>query len=243
MAGHSKWSNIKHRKGRQDAKKGKIFTKLSKEIFQAVRQGGDDPGTNHNLRLAIDKAKQANMPNDNIERTINKALGNVEGVVYEEITYEGYAPHGVAVYVQALTDNKNRTAAEVRLAFNKNNGNLGESGCVGFMFKRKGVLLFEKNESLDGELFMLEAIDAGAEDVIFSEEAFEVYTTPEELQQVRKALIDSLETDPSVSEVSMIPDTYTPVSETQAEEVLQLIEALEDNDDVQNVYHNLEVKD
>ncbi|SER73310.1 YebC/PmpR family DNA-binding transcriptional regulator [Salipaludibacillus aurantiacus] len=243
MAGHSKWSNIKHRKGRQDAKKGKIFTKLSKEIFQAVRQGGDEPGTNHNLRLAIDKAKQANMPNDNIDRTINKALGNVEGVVYEEITYEGYAPHGVAVYVQALTDNKNRTAAEVRLAFNKNNGNLGESGCVGFMFQRKGVLLFEKNESLDEEAFMLEAIDAGAEDVLFLEEAFEVYTAPEELQQVRKALTDTLETDPSVSEVSMIPDTYTPVSETQAEEVLQLIEALEDNDDVQNVYHNLELKD
>ncbi|UTR14240.1 YebC/PmpR family DNA-binding transcriptional regulator [Salipaludibacillus sp. LMS25] len=243
MAGHSKWSNIKHRKGRQDAKKGKVFTKLSKEIFQAVRESGGDPVTNTTLRLAIEKAKQANMPNDNIERTINKALGNIEGVIYEDIIYEGYAPHGVAVYVQALTDNKNRTAAEVRLAFNKNNGNLGESGCVAFMFARKGYLLFEKTEKLDEDIVLLEAIEAGAEDVKNEADALEVITAPEDFEQVKQCLPNAINAEPIVAEVTMLPSTTTLVNDEQALAIIQLIEALEDNDDVQNVYHNLEIAD
>ncbi|UJW57330.1 YebC/PmpR family DNA-binding transcriptional regulator [Bacillus sp. A116_S68] len=243
MAGHSKWSNIKHRKGRQDAKKGKIFTKLSKEIFQAVRDGGSDPTTNTNLRLAIEKAKQANMPNDNIERTMNKALGNIEGVTYEEIIYEGYAPHGVAVYVQALTDNKNRTAAEVRLAFNKNNGNLGESGCVAFMFARKGCLVFEKDRELDEEIVLLEAIEAGAEDVKTGTDAFEVITAPEDFEHVKQLLPNAIDSKPIFAEVTMLPSTTTTVNDEQAADIIQLIETLEDNDDVQNVYHNLEITD
>lgn len=241
MAGHSKWSNIKHRKGRQDAKKGKVFTKISKEIFQAVRDGGNDIQTNTGLRLALDKARQANMPNDNIDRTINKALGNVEGVTYEEIVYEGYAPHGVAVYVQALTDNKNRTAAEVRLAFNKNNGNLGESGCVAFMFQRKGLLICEKIEGMDEDTLMLEAIEAGAEDVIVREEMIEVITPSESVEKVKYKLSENLSLSFEVAEVAMIPDNHTPVDEEKSEDVIKMIEALEDSDDVQEVYHNLEI--
>ncbi|MCR6110255.1 YebC/PmpR family DNA-binding transcriptional regulator [Bacillus sp. A301a_S52] len=243
MAGHSKWSNIKHRKGRQDAKKGKIFTKLSKEIFQAVRDGGGDPATNTNLRLAIEKAKQANMPNDNIERTMNKALGNLEGVTYEEIFYEGYAPHGVAIYVQALTDNRNRTAAEVRLAFNKNGGNLGENGCVAFMFARKGYLVFEKKLELDEEIVLLEAIDAGAEDVKTGTDTFEVITAPEDFEQVKQLLPNAIDSIPVFAEVTMLPSTTTPINDEQSADIIQLIETLEDNDDVQNVYHNLEIAD
>ncbi|WP_096188241.1 YebC/PmpR family DNA-binding transcriptional regulator [Evansella halocellulosilytica] len=238
MAGHSKWSNIKHRKGRQDAKKGKIFTKISKEIFAAVRSGGEDPDTNTRLRLALNKARAANVPNDNIERTIKKAIGNLEGIMYEEIIYEGYAPHGVAVYIEALTDNKNRTAAEIRLAFNKNNGNLGESGCVNFMFARKGMLIMEIDDSIDEESTMLEAVDAGADDVIVSDGAIEIYTSPELYEKVKKTMEQGGHTF-IFAEVAMVANTKTDLDEQKAEEVLQLIDALEDNDDVQNVYHNL----
>ncbi len=241
VAGHSKWSNIKHRKGRQDAKKGKIFTKISKEIFQAVRDGGEDVQTNANLSLALDKARQANMPNENIDRTIKKATGNLEGVTYEEIIYEGYAPHGVAVYVKVLTDNKNRSAAEVRLAFNKNNGNLGETGCVAFMFQRKGVLILENIEGIDGESIMLEAIEAGAEDVVVKDEIVEITTSAELLDAVKSKLTQALSLKVEVAEITMLPDTYIPLEEENSEEVINMIEALEDSDDVQEVYHNLEI--
>ncbi|SDN46532.1 YebC/PmpR family DNA-binding transcriptional regulator [Alkalicoccus daliensis] len=237
MAGHSKWSNIKHRKGRQDAKKGKIFTKISKEIFQAVRNGGDNTETNHALKTALDKARQANMPNENIDRTIKKASGNLEGINYEEIIYEGYAPHGVAVYVEALTENKNRTAAEVRLAFNKNGGNLGETGCVAFMFQRKGYLLFEKEQEIEEDDFMMEALEAGAEDAVFFEDSVEVFVPAEETQKTAQLLeVPGLRLE--TAEAAMIPDTKIALTEEQLEEVMVLIEALEDSDDVQSVAHN-----
>lgn len=241
MAGHSKWSNIKHRKGRQDEKKGKVFTKISKEIFQAVRDGGEDVQTNTNLRLALDKARQANMPNENIDRTIKKATGNLEGVTYEDIIYEGYAPHGVAIYVQVLTDNKNRSAAEVRLAFNKNNGNLGETGCVAFMFQRKGVLILENTDGIDEDSMMLEAIEAGAEDVVMKDEIVEVITPSEILETVKSKLTQAFSLKIEVAEVAMIPDNFTPVEEEKSHEVITMIEALEDSDDVQEVYHNLDI--
>lgn len=240
MAGHSKWNNIKHRKNRQDAKKGKIFTKISKEIFQAVRNGGDQIDTNHTLRMTLEKARQANMPNENIERTIKKAAGNLEGISYEEIIYEGYAPHGVAVYVEVLTENKNRSAAEVRLAFNKNGGNLGESGCVSFMFQRKGYLLYEIREEMNEEDCMMEAIEAGAEDVQFHEDAVEIFCALEDLQQVKNSLqMEGLQLE--TAEPAMIPDTKISLNEAQLDEVMQLIEALEDSDDVQRVAHNAEM--
>ncbi|PRO65147.1 YebC/PmpR family DNA-binding transcriptional regulator [Alkalicoccus urumqiensis] len=242
MAGHSKWSNIKHRKGRQDAKKGKIFTKISKEIFQAVREGGDNTETNNNLRLALDKARQNNMPNENIDRTIKKATGNLEGVTYVEKTYEGYAPYGTAVFVEALTDNKNRAAAEVRLAFNKNGGNLGEDGCVSFMFDRRGHVTAEIPEERDEDEMMLTLIDAGAEDVQFFEDGLEVLCSVPDFQQVHEAVKQLEGVSVYSAELAMIPQTKTPVSEAQYEEVMQLIEALEDCDDVQSVAHNAAVE-
>jgi YebC/PmpR family DNA-binding regulatory protein len=238
MAGHSKWSNIKHRKGRQDAKKGKIFTKVSKEIFQAVRTGGENQETNAALRMALDKAKQVNMPNDNVERTIKKALGNVEGIMYEEIVYEGYAPHGIAVYVETLTENKNRTAADIRLAFNKNGGNLGENGCVSFMFSRRGWLIYEKLTEIDEDEIMLTALEAGAEDVSFSEDAVEIFTHAEEIQDVKKVFKETASLELASAEAAMVPAVKTSLKEDELDEVMQLIEALEDNDDVQRVAHN-----
>ncbi|MBB5173216.1 YebC/PmpR family DNA-binding transcriptional regulator [Texcoconibacillus texcoconensis] len=241
MAGHSKWSNIKRRKEAQDKKRGKIFTKISKEIFAAVRNGGDDPSTNNRLRMAINKAKASNMPNDNIERTIKKATGDAGAVQYEEVIYEGYAPHGVAVYVHALTENRNRTAAEVRHAFNKHGGNLGEDGCVSFMFQRVGLLTMEltENDSFDEEAFMLEAIDAGADDVETENEFVFIHTAPEHFEEVKQGL-EGQGYQFTTAEVTMVPDTNIPVSDEQAEEIEELLDVLEDNDDVQNVYHNLQ---
>ncbi|PYZ98816.1 YebC/PmpR family DNA-binding transcriptional regulator [Alteribacter lacisalsi] len=236
MAGHSKWSNIKHRKGRQDAKKAKVFTHISKEIFAAVRESGSDPKTNSKLKAAFAKAKEANMPNENIDRTMKKASGNLDGVTYETITYEGYGPHGSAVYVEALTNNRNRTAAEVRLAFNKNGGSLGESGCVAYMFNRAGLLVFE--DPVEAEDLTLAAIDAGAEDVAEYASQIEVITSPENLDSVKGALAAAgFETDDA--DTAMVPNVKTVLSEEQAEEVLVLIEVLEDNEDVEAVYHNL----
>ncbi|UOQ46265.1 YebC/PmpR family DNA-binding transcriptional regulator [Halobacillus salinarum] len=240
MAGHSKWNNIKRRKGAQDAKRGKVFMKLAREIFMAAKQGGGDPDMNPNLRLAVDKAKSSNMPNDNIERAIKKATGDLEGVNYEEITYEGYGPGGVAVMVKVLTDNKNRTAADVRHAFNKNDGNLGENGCVAFMFHRRGYLLVDRNAvDADEDEFMLEAIEAGAEDMETTDDHFEIYTDPDHYSVVKQTLEESgypLES----AEVTMIPDSYTPLAEQGVEKMLKLIDMLEDNDDVQDIYHNLD---
>ncbi|WP_173916024.1 YebC/PmpR family DNA-binding transcriptional regulator [Halobacillus sp. Marseille-Q1614] len=240
MAGHSKWNNIKRRKGAQDAKKGKIFMKNARAIFMAAREGGGDPEMNSNLRLAVDKAKADNMPNDNIDRAIKKATGDLDGVNYEEITYEGYGPGGVAVMVKVLTDNKNRTAAEVRHAFNKNDGNLGENGCVSFMFNRKGYLVIDRQETdADEEELLLEVIEAGGEELETSEDQFEIYTSPEDFVDVKTALEENgykFQTE----EVTMIPATYTPLAEAGVEKMLKLIDTLEDNDDVQEVYHNLD---
>ncbi|CAM3970942.1 YebC/PmpR family DNA-binding transcriptional regulator [Alkalicoccus chagannorensis] len=241
MAGHSKWNNIKRRKGAQDQKRAKVFTRISKEIHQAARNGGDNLETNAALKMAVDKAKQANMPNDNIERTIQKAVGNVEGVSYEEVTYEGYAPHGAAVFVEVLTENRNRSAAEVRLAFNKNGGNLGADGCVSFMFQRKGYLLFEKTADVDEEELLLDAIEAGAEDVVFEEEVVEIFTAMTAFHEVKEALGEPEGLRLETSELTMIPDTTTPLDDAQAEDVVKLLEALEDCDDVQHVAHNAEL--
>ena len=240
MAGHSKWNNIKRRKESQDAKKAKIFTKLSKEIYAAVRSGGEDPTTNLRLRMALTKARAENIPSDNIERTIKKAAGNSENIQYEEITYEGYGPGGVAVMVKALTDNRNRTAAEIRHAFSRNGGNLGENGCVSFLFDRKGQLIIERNEEMDEDEVMLDAAEAGAEEIESEEDIYLIETETEDFEDVKNNLEQKgyLFTK---AEVTMIPQTTTSLSNEDAETLIQLIEKLEDNDDVQYVYHNFEM--
>ncbi|RPF55512.1 YebC/PmpR family DNA-binding transcriptional regulator [Aquisalibacillus elongatus] len=239
MAGHSKWHNIKHKKGAKDAQRGKLFMKLAKEIYVAAKEGGTDIETNSALRLAVDKAKSNNMPNDNIERAINKASGNLDGENYEEIIYEGYGPEGVAVMVKTLTDNKNRTASEVRHAFSKNNGNLGENGCVSFMFQRKGYIVIKKEHvDEDEETFMLVAIEAGCEEVEANDEVYEIFTTVEDFENVRNELQQSYPIE--AAELTMFPDTYTSVSEEQQDHMSKLIDMLEDSDDVQEVYHNME---
>lgn len=241
MAGHSKWKNIQHRKGRQDAKRAKIFTKISKEIYAAAKAGGTDPQNNIRLRMALMKAKEANMPNENIERTLKKATGDLEGVTYEEITYEGYGPHGVAVMVEVLTDNRNRSAAEIRHIFSRHGGNLGESGCVSFLFERKGVFTIAKEGlNMDGEELMLLAIEAGAEEVEEQQEEFEITTTPQDFEQVKVALEQAGISFVS-AEITMQPETLVHLSGEQAQDVLKLMEALDDNDDVQNVYANFDL--
>lgn len=243
MAGHSKWKNIQRRKNAQDAKRGKVFMKLAKEIFVAAKQGGGDLETNPALRLAVDKAKSSNMPNDNIDRAIKKATGNLDGVNYEEITYEGYGPGGAAVMVELLTDNKNRTAAEIRHTFSKNNGNMGENGCVSFLFDRKGLFVIDRSENnADADELMLEVIDAGAEEMETHEDSFEIYTDPQEFQNVKEEL-EKRNIFFSSAEVTMIPQTYAPLDETDGLNMLKLIDMLEDNDDVQEVYHNAEISD
>ncbi|MDW6052908.1 YebC/PmpR family DNA-binding transcriptional regulator [Bacillus paralicheniformis] len=239
MAGHSKWKNIQRRKNAQDAKRGKIFMKLAKEIYVAAKEGGPDPESNASLRLVIDKAKNANMPNDNIDRAIKKASGSQDGKSYEEITYEGYGPSGVAVMVKCLTDNKNRTATNVRTAFSKNGGSLGETGCVSYMFDRKGYIAIEREDlEIDEEEFMLEVIDAGAEELETSEELFEIYTEPEQFEEVKKNL-EERGYETATAEMTMVPQTYAEVDETLQEKVEKLIDVLEDDDDVQEVYTNV----
>ncbi|WP_026700430.1 YebC/PmpR family DNA-binding transcriptional regulator [Salibacterium aidingense] len=242
MAGHSKWHNIKRRKESQDAKRAKVFTKLSKEIFAAVREGGDDPHTNLRLRMAVTKAKAENIPSDNIERTIKKASGEAGAVNYDEITYEGYGPGGAAVLVQALTENKNRTAADVRHAFSKHGGNLGENGCVSFMFNRKGQLIIERTEDIEEEELTLEAIEAGAEDFDSDESWFYIQTEPDDFEEVKKTL-EELGYSFAKAEIILFPDTNTALNDDHAEKMMKLIDALEDNDDVQSVYHNFEVEE
>ncbi|KGP73901.1 YebC/PmpR family DNA-binding transcriptional regulator [Pontibacillus yanchengensis] len=238
MAGHSKWSNIKHRKGAQDKKRGKIFMKLAKDLYVAAKEGGGDPETNPALRKAIDKAKANNVPNENIDRAINKATGNLDGANFEETTYEGYGPAGVAVMVEVLTDNRNRTASEVRHAFNKHNGNLGENGCVSFMFDRKGYIVISRTEhNVDEEELMLEVIEAGAEEMETNEESFEIYTDPESFQDVRTALEAQGYTLEN-AEVTFFPQTYSHVEGEEAEQMEKLIDMLEDLEDVQEIYHN-----
>lgn len=236
MSGHSKWSTIKHKKGKQDAIKGKIFTKMAKAIAVAARDG-QDPEMNSRLKDAITKAKVNNMPNDNIDRAIKKGSGELNGANYEEITYEGYGPAGVAVIVQALTDNKNRTAGDIRHAFDKNGGNLGTSGCVSFMFESKGQIMVEKDDEMDEDEFMMLALEAGAEDVSVEEEGFEVITTPEDFQQVRDALEKEDITFAS-AEIAMIPNTYTNLSSEDEKKMQKMLDMFDDNDDIQEVYHN-----
>ncbi|MFD1038603.1 YebC/PmpR family DNA-binding transcriptional regulator [Virgibacillus byunsanensis] len=240
MAGHSKWKNIQHRKNKQDAKKGKIFMRHAKDIYTAAKQGGGDPSMNASLRLAVEKAKADNMPNDNIDRAIKKATGTLDGATFEEITYEGYGPGGVAVIVHILTDNKNRTAAEVRHAFNKNDGNLGENGSVSFMFDRKGyILIVNEAGTIDEDDITLEAIEAGADDIVAEEGAYEIFTEPENFQAVTEHLKQSgyeLED----AEVTLIPQTYSSLAEEDEKKILNLIDMLEDNEDVQDIHHNLD---
>jgi len=241
MAGHSKWKNIQHRKGRQDAIRGKIFTKLSKEIYAAVRSGGPDPETNPRLKIAIQKARQNNMPNSNIENTINKASGNVEGLSYEEIVYEGYGPAGVAVMVECLTDNRNRTAAEIRHIFSKHGGNLGESGCVSYLFERKGVITLALTENqADEDKLMMDALEAGAEDVLIQGDSAEITTAPGDFDQVRQALEAGGYTLQQ-AEISLVPQTTVKLGEDDAAKTMKLMDALEDNDDVQNVHANFDI--
>ncbi|GIW49051.1 MAG: putative transcriptional regulatory protein [Caloramator sp.] len=239
MAGHSKWANIKHRKGKQDAIRAKIFTKLGKEIAVAVKEGGANPEANSRLRDAIAKAKANNMPMDNIERAIKKASGELGNVNYEEIVYEGYGPNGVAVIVQALTDNRNRTASEVRHTFEKFGGNLGTTGCVSFLFEKKGVLIVEKKEEIDEDELMMLALDSGAEDFSSEEDVYEIITSPEDFSNVREAL-EKNGIEFASAEVSMVPTTYASISGEAAEKFEKMLDRLEENDDVQNVWHNAE---
>lgn len=241
MAGHSKWNNIKKRKGAQDAKKGKIFMRHAKEIYVAAKQGGGDIATNASLRLAVDKAREDNMPNDNIDRAIQKATGTLDGASYEEITYEGYGPGGVAVIVHILTDNKNRTASEVRHAFKKNGGNLGENGSVSFMFDRKGYMVILNNDgSIEEDEITLDAIEAGADDITVEEDAYEIFTAPENLQAVLDHMLEN-GYEIEDSEVTFIPQTYNSLDEKDESKMLHLIDMLEDSEDVQDIHHNLEV--
>lgn len=243
MAGHSKWSNIKRRKGAQDAKRGKIFMRHAKEVYMTAKQGGGDPEMNASLRTAIEKARGANMPNDNIERAIQKATGTLDGASFEEVTYEGYGPGGVAVIVQVLTDNRNRSAAEVRHAFNKNNGNLGESGCVSFMFDRKGyIVILNENGEIDEDDITLEAIEAGADDIEADEGVYEIYTSPEDFDTVCDNLRASGYTLEE-SEITLIPQNYSALDEENEAKLLNLVDMLEEDEDVQDVHHNLEISE
>ena len=239
MSGHSKWSTIKRKKGKTDAERAKVFTKIGREMTVAVREGGPDPATNSKLRDLIAKAKSNNMPNDTIERGIKKAAGDVGNVNYEYITYEGYGPGGIAIIVDALTDNKNRTAANVRSAFTKGNGNIGTPGCVSFMFDKKGQIIIDKEEcDMEADDLMMTALDAGAEDFSEEDDSFEILTDPDNFEEVRKALEDA--GIPMISaEVTMIPQNYvTLTDETAVKNLQRTLELLEDDDDVQAVYHN-----
>lgn len=240
MSGHSKWANIKNKKGKSDAKRASIFTKIGREIAVAVKQGGPDPNSNSRLRDVIAKAKANNMPNDNIERGIKKASGELGSVNYEENVYEGYAAGGVAVIVETLTDNKNRTAGDVRHIFDKCGGSMGTTGCVSYMFDTKGVIVVDA-EGVDEDELMMIALDCGAEDIANDGDVFEIYTDPNSVGQVREELEKQKNLKILSAEVDRIPsNTVKPDAETQAK-VIRLLDMLEDNDDVQNTYHNAEL--
>ena len=240
MSGHSKWANIKHKKGKADALRGKITTKISREITIAVRMGGADPTGNMKLKLALSKAKANNIPKDNIQRAIQKGAGALEGQSFEEITYEGYGPAGVAMMVSCLTDNRNRTAADVRHVFSKYGGNLGATGCVGYMFQQKGVFAVSKETGVEEDDLMMVALEAGAEVIKNEEEGFEIVTTPATFDDVEKALADAgIEVE--MAEITMIPDTMAELSAEDAERVQKMLDVLEDLDDVQDVYHNADL--
>ena len=240
MSGHSKWHTIKHKKGALDAKRGKLFTKLIKEITVAARTGGD-PDANARLRKAVSDAKGANMPNDTIARAIRKGTGEEEGVTYEEITYEGYGPGGVAVMVDSMTDNRNRTVAEIRHIFGKNGGNLGTAGAVNWMFEKKGYIVVEKSARPEEELFEI-VTEAGAEDLRDDEDNFEVITAPEDFDAVLEA-VKRAGIEPQVAEVEMVPKEYKRLEGAEARQMLKLMESLEDHDDVQKVSANFDISE
>jgi YebC/PmpR family DNA-binding regulatory protein len=242
MSGHSKWHSIRHKKGAVDAKRGKIFSRLIKELTVAARMGGGDPSANPRLRQAIASAKAENMPKDNIERAIKRGTGELDGVTYEEFIYEGYAPGGVAVLVEVMTDNKNRAAADVRYIFSKRGGNLGEAGCVGWMFDKKGLIVFEQELVNEDEILEV-ALEAGADDVVTSEDQFEVHTDPAAFESVKQAF-DDQELRYTMAEITMLPKNTVKIDdESLAGQVLKLMEAIEDADDVQKVYANFDIPD
>jgi YebC/PmpR family DNA-binding regulatory protein len=240
MSGHSKWHTIKHKKGALDAKRGKVFTKLIKEITVAARTGGSgDIDSNARLRKVVTDAKAQNMPNDTIDRAIKRGTGELEGAQYDEVTYEGYGPNGVAVMVEAMTDNRNRTVAEIRHIFSKNGGNMGESGSVGWMFDKKGYIVVDKAAKSEDELFEI-AIEAGADDVQDDGEVFEILTAPENFDAVHEA-IKKAGVSPQAAEISMIPQNYIHLEGGDAKTMMKLYDALDDNDDVQKVYANFDI--
>jgi YebC/PmpR family DNA-binding regulatory protein len=241
MSGHSKWSTIKHKKAAKDAKRGKIFTKLIKEITVAARMGGGDINANPRLRTAVLTARSNSMPSENIDRAIKKGTGELEGVTYEEIQYEGYGPGGVAIIAQVLTDNKNRTVSEIRRMFSKHGGNMGETGCVGWMFAKKGILTVDKSQ-VDEDRLMDVALDAGAEDVRDEGEVFEVVTEPEDFEKVKERL-DQEKIAVASGQISLLPKNTVDVDAKNVEQVLKLSEELEDHDDVQNVAANFNIPD
>jgi YebC/PmpR family DNA-binding regulatory protein len=241
MSGHSKWSTIKHKKAAQDAKRGAMFTKVIKELTVAARIGGGDVDMNPRLRTAVLKAKAVNMPQDTMQRAIMKGTGELPGVNYEEITYEGYGPGGVAMIVTVLTDNRNRTVAEIRKIFSKNGGNLGESGCVAWMFQKKGLIVVDKGKVDEDELFTI-ALEAGAEDVRPADAMYEVITSVEDFEPVKQG-ITTKGIEPSSSEVSLLPQTTVRLEGSQARQLLKLMDELEEHDDVQNVYANFDIPD
>ncbi|MGE5238690.1 MAG: YebC/PmpR family DNA-binding transcriptional regulator [Chloroflexota bacterium] len=243
MAGHSKWAQIKHKKAHTDAKRGKAFTKIVKEIAVAARLGGGDIDGNPRLRSAVDKAKEANMPSDNIKKAIMKGTGELPGATYEEVTYEGYGPGGVAVLIQVLTDNRNRTVSELRHILSKAGGSMGEAGCVSWMFEKKGYILVEKSK-VDEDTLMTVVLDAGAEDLRNDpkEENYEVITAPDMLSEVKEA-VDARGIPVALNEITMLPKSYVPLEGQAADQMIRLFESLEDHDDTQNVYANFDIPD
>lgn len=240
MSGHSKWSTIKRKKAKVDAQRGKVFTRLSKEIIMAAKAGGGDPEGNMRLKTAIQKAKEANIPNENIQRAIMKGTGELGGGNFEEIVYEGYGPGGVAVMMEILTDNRNRTAGEIRHLFSRYGGNLGETGCVSWMFDKKGLIMVDKASGANEDDLLLAVLEAGAEDMKVEEDSFEIYTEPESLESVRENLAAQgcVIAD---AEITMLPQTSVNLAGNEAEQMLKLMDSLEDHDDVQEVYANFDI--
>jgi YebC/PmpR family DNA-binding regulatory protein len=240
MSGHSKWAGIKHKKAIIDAKRGQIFSKLIREITVAAKQGGDDPSGNPRLRVAIEKAKTVNMPQDNIKKAIQRGTGELPGVSYEELVYEGYGPGGIAVIVEVTTDNKKRIAAEVRKAFSRHGGNLGDAGCVGWMFNKKGYISVDKSKIKEEELIEI-ALESGAEDVKSDDEdVFEIITQPRDSEKVKRSLM-AKNIEINSAEITMVPQTYIRLEGSKAEQMLRLMDELDNNDDVQNVYANFDI--
>lgn len=239
MSGHNKWASIKHKKAATDSKRGKVFTKIIREIVVSAKESGGNPENNARLRKAINDAREANMPQDNIKKAIQRGTGEIPGVMYEEINYEGYGPAGVALIVETTTDNKNRTSAEIRKIFSKHSGNMGESGCVGWMFSRKGYISINKTSS-DEDTVMTLALDSGADDFSVEDEVYEIYTKPEDLETIKNAL-GGKNIEISTSEISMFPQTYVKLTGADAEHMIKLMDELEELDDVKNVFSNFDI--